>query len=88
MFRIEFVSVINLHTKLNMTTRHVSLLKRVIQNENHIHISSDRHIVSVQREIKEEEEEEEKLLQWKRTIFTERLNQSKRKNPRLSAYRI
>ena len=51
--------MINRHTKLNMTTRHVSLLKRVIQNENHIHISSDRHIVSVHREIEEEEEEEE-----------------------------
>jgi hypothetical protein len=41
-----------------MTWRHVSLL-RVLQNENYIHISSDRHTVSVHRRKEDEDEDEE-----------------------------
>lgn len=72
-FRIDFVSVINLHTKFNMTGRHVSLLKEYYKTKT-ISVFQAMGILFQSKEEKEdeheeEEEEESKLLQWKRTIL-------------------
>lgn len=58
MFRIEFVSVINLHTKFNMTGRHVSLLKEYYKTKT-VSIFQANAILFQSTEEKEEDEEEE-----------------------------
>jgi len=58
MFRIEFVSVINLYTKLNMTGRHISLLE-VYYKTKTISIFQVIAIFFQSTEEKEDEEEED-----------------------------
>ena len=58
MFRTEFVSVINLHTKFNMTGRHVSLLKEHYKTKT-ISIFQAIAILFQSTEEKEDEDEEE-----------------------------
>ena len=83
MFRIEFVSVINLHTKFNMTGRHVSLLEENYKTKT---ISIFQAIAILFQSTEEKEEEEAASMEENYSYKTTK--PVKKKKRRLSAYGI
>jgi len=91
MFRIEFVSVINLHTKFNMTGRHVPLLKEYYKTKT-ISIFQAIAILfqSTEKKVEEDEEEEEEkeVASMEENYPYKTPKPVNKKNPRLSTYGI
>jgi len=91
MFRTEFVSVINLHTKFNMTGRHVSLLKEYYKTKT-VSIFQVIAILFQSTEEKEEEEEDKEEEEEKEVASMEENYPYKtpkplnKKKSKLSAY--
>ena len=91
MFRIEFVSVINLYTKLNMTGRHISLLEVYYKTKT----ISIFQVIAIffqsteEKEDEEEEDEEEKeVVSMEKNYSYKTPKPVKKKKTRLSAYGI